>query len=119
MSVVAQPRAQRPYPPGPSPKWLFGNLKEFGRDQLGTMTRWARQYGDLVSARFGPRRVVFANHPELVEQVLVEQNRKFIKHYRLRQTRRTLGQGLLTSESDFWRSQRKLAQPAFHRERIA
>jgi len=94
-------------------------LREFGRDQLGTMTRWAREYGDLVSARFGPRRVVFANHPDLVEQVLVDQNRKFIKHYRLRQTKRTLGQGLLTSEADFWRSQRKLAQPAFHRERIA
>jgi cytochrome P450 len=117
MSVVLERRRQSP--PGPPQTWVFGNLKEFGRDQLDTMTRWARQYGDLVSARFGPRRVVFANHPELVEQVLVEQNRKFIKHYRLRQTRRTLGQGLLTSEADFWRSQRKLAQPAFHRERIS
>jgi cytochrome P450 len=94
-------------------------LKEFGRDQLATMTRWAREHGDLVSARFGSRRVVFANHPDLVEEVLVNQNRKFIKHYRLRQTRRTLGLGLVTSEGDFWRSQRKLVQPAFHRERIA
>ena len=47
------------------------------------------------------------------------QNRRFIKHYRLRQTRRTLGHGLLTSEGEFWRGQRKLAQPAFHRDRIA
>jgi cytochrome P450 len=117
MPVLAEIRNQRP--PGPPQTWLFGNLKEFGRDQLGAMTRWARDYGDFVSARFGPKRVVFANHPDLVEQVLVEQNRKFIKHYRLRQTKRTLGQGLLTSEGDFWRSQRKLAQPAFHRERIA
>ena len=59
------------------------------------------------------------NHPDLVEEVLVNQNRKFIKHYRLRDAKRTLGQGLLTSEGDFWRGQRKLAQPAFHRERIA
>ena len=78
--------AHRRRPPGPPRHWLFGNLKEFGRDQLGTMTRWAREYGDLVSARFGPRHVVFANHPDLVEEVLVNQNRKFIKHYRLRQT---------------------------------
>ena len=85
----------------------------------GSLTRWAREYGDLVSARFGPRQIVFANHPDLVEEVLVNQNRKFIKHYRLRQTKRTLGQGLLTSEGEFWRSQRKLAQPAFHRDRIA
>ena len=51
--------------------------------------------------------------------MLVNQNRKFIKHYRLRDASRTLGQGLLTSEGEFWRGQRKLAQPAFHRERIA
>ncbi len=107
-----------PSPPGPPQHWLFGNLKEFSRDQLGTLTRWAREYGDLVSARFGPRQVVFANHPDLVEEVLVNQHRKFIKHYRLRQTGRTLGQGLVTSEGELWRSQRKLAQPAFHRDRI-
>jgi cytochrome P450 len=105
--------------PGPHGGWLFGNLKEFGADQLATMTRWAEEYGDIVFARFGPRRVVFVNHPELVEEVLVNQNRRFIKHYRLRQTRRTLGHGLLTSEGEFWRGQRKLAQPAFHRDRIA
>ena len=104
MSTLAEHRTHDP--PGPPRTWLFGNLKEFGRDQLGAMTRWAREYGDLVSARFGPRRVVFANHPDLVEEVLVKQNRKFIKHYRLRQTKRTLGQGLLTSEG------RVLAQPA-------
>ncbi len=51
--------------------------------------------------------------------MLVHQNRKFIKHYRLRQAKLTLGEGLLTSEGEFWRAQRKLAQPAFHRERIA
>jgi cytochrome P450 len=116
MSVLAQERPLAP--PGPPRHWLFGNLKEFGRDQLGTMTRWAHEYGDVVSARFGPRPIVFLNHPDLVEEVLVNQNRKFIKHYRLRQTRRTLGHGLLTSEGEFWRGQRKLAQPAFHRERI-
>ena len=106
-------------PPGPPQQWLFGNLKEFGRDRLGTLSRWAREYGDLVWARFGPRVVVFLNHPDLVEEVLVNQNRKFIKHYRLRDATRTLGQGLLISEGEFWRGQRKLAQPAFHRERIA
>ncbi len=104
--------------PGPRRSAILGNLKEFSRDQLGAMERWASEYGDCVSARFGPREIVFLNHPDLIEQVLVELNRKFIKHYRLRRTRRTLGQGLLTSEGSFWRDQRKLAQPAFHRERI-
>ena len=94
-------------------------MREFGRDQLGSLTALGREYGDIVSARFGRRSIVFVNHPDLVEEVLVNQNRKFIKHYRLRERARTLGQGLLTSEGEFWRSQRKLAQPAFHRDRIA
>jgi cytochrome P450 len=94
-------------------------LHEFSRDRLGTLTRWAQEYGDLVSARFGTRYIVFANHPDLVEEVLVNQNRKFIKHYRLRNATRTLGHGLLVSEGEFWRGQRKLVQPAFHRERIS
>jgi cytochrome P450 len=115
MSTLAPPKS----PPGPPQRWLFGNLKEFGRDRLGVLSRWAREYGDVVWARFGPRYLVFINHPDLVEEVLVNQNRKFIKHYRLRDATRTLGQGLLISEGEFWRGQRKLAQPAFHRERIA
>jgi cytochrome P450 len=106
-------------PPGPPARGLSGNLREFSADRLGALARWARQYGDIVSARFGPQRILFANHPDLVEEVLVHQNRKFIKHYRLRQAKLTLGEGLLTSEGDFWRAQRKLAQPAFHRERVA
>jgi cytochrome P450 len=106
-------------PPGPPGRGLGGNLKEFTADRLGTLARWAREYGDLVSARFGPQRILFVNHPDLVEEVLVHQNRKFIKHYRLRQAKRTLGEGLLTSEGDFWRARRKLMQPAFHRDRIA
>jgi cytochrome P450 len=106
-------------PPGPPSRGLYGNLREFSADRLGSLARWAREYGDVVSARFGPRRVVFLNHPDLVEEVLVHQNRKFIKHYRLRQAKMTLGEGLLTSEGEFWRAQRKLMQPAFHRERIA
>jgi cytochrome P450 len=115
MATVAPPKS----PPGPPQRWLFGNLKEFGRDRLGVLSRWASEYGDVVWARFGPRYLVFVHHPDLVEEVLVSQNRKFIKHYRLRDATRTLGQGLLVSEGEFWRGQRKLAQPAFHREQIA
>ncbi len=118
--AVSPPRITRAArPPGPPRRGLAGNLREFSADRLGSLDRWAREYGDLVSARFGPMPILFANHPDLVEEVLVRQNRKFIKHYRLRQAKLTLGQGLLTSEGDFWRQQRKLAQPAFHRDRIA
>jgi cytochrome P450 len=106
-------------PPGPKGHWLSGNLPDFRRGRLAFLDDCFQKYGDVVSFRLGPRRMVLLNHPDLVEDVLVTQNRKFIKHFALRMTRLTLGNGLLTSEGDFWRRQRRLAQPAFHRERVA
>ena len=62
---------------------------------------------------------ILLNHPDFVEQVLVIQQSKFHKSELTRRiTGRMLGQGLLTSEGDFWRRQRRLVQPAFHRSRI-
>lgn len=105
--------------PGPRGHWLRGNLPEFSADRLGFLDRCARDYGDVVALRFAHRRVVVLNHPDLVEEVLVTRNRQFIKHFALRMAKGTLGEGLLTSEGDFWRRQRRLSQPAFHREKVA
>jgi cytochrome P450 len=104
-----------------SPKghWLTGHIGAFRRDRLGFITDCARNYGDMVDLRLGPMRIRMLNHPDLIEEVLVTKSRQFIKHGPLRQARDSLGNGLLTSEGDFWRRQRKLAQPAFHRDRIA
>jgi cytochrome P450 len=72
-----------------------------------------------VSLRFGPSRVTLLSHPDLIEEVLVTRAANFTKHWGLRSAARLLGNGLLTSESDFWRRQRRLIQPAFTRDRIA
>jgi len=83
------------------------------------MPNLQRDYGDIVTMRYYNFRVFFVSHPDYIEQVLVTDNRKFIKGRILRKNRQLFGNGLLTSEGDFWLRQRRLAQPAFHRARIA
>lgn len=107
------------YPPGPRGHLLSGNLPEFRRDRLAFMRACAREFGDVVRLRFGPRRVYLVNHPDLIEDVLVTHNQNFIKHFALRLNPVVLGNGLLTSEGEFWRQQRRRIQPAFHRSRLA
>jgi cytochrome P450 len=106
-------------PPGPESTSWTGSFKAYSRDPLGYLTALVRDYGDITTLRYYNFRVYFVNHPDYIEEVLVTQNRKFIKGRILRANRRLFGNGLLTSEGDFWLRQRRLAQPAFHRVRIA
>lgn len=69
--------------------------------------------------RFGLRKAVFLGHPDLIEEMLVDKARLFQKSSLLKLLRPLLGEGLLLSEGSFWLRQRRLMQPAFHRERIA
>ncbi len=108
-----------PLPAPPFGSRLTGHLPQYSRDALGFFTSCARDYGDFVPLRFGPVHAFAVHSPELIEQVLVTDYRKFTKGNLLRRNRMLFGNGLLVSEGDFWRRQRKLAQPAFHRERIA
>jgi cytochrome P450 len=111
--------SKRVYPPGPKSYFLLGNFPLATRDPLATFSLWARQYGDIYHYRALKVHVYFLNHPDHIEQVLVANNRNFIKGRGLQVNRRLFGNGLLTSEGDFWLRQRRLSQPAFHRERIA
>ena len=106
-------------PPGPSSKSWTDSFKDYSRDPLAYLPRLAREYGDIATMRYYNFRVYFVSHPDLIEEVLVTRNRSFIKGRILRANKRLFGNGLLTSEGDFWLRQRRLAQPAFHRRRIA
>ena len=78
-----------------------------------------REYGDLVHYKIGPQHLYLFNDAELIKDVLVTNQKNFTKSRGLERTRKLLGNGLLTSEGEFHLRQRRLAQPAFHRQRIA
>jgi len=82
------------------------------------LTSLARDYGDVSHFSYGPQHLYFFNHPDLVRDVLVTKSASFMKGRALQRAKRLLGEGLLTSEGEFHRRQRRLAQPAFHRDRI-
>jgi cytochrome P450 len=113
-------RAKLKFPPGPSTglkRWSLGPLNN--RDPLKYFAGLMREYGDFVSLRILNFRILLLNHPDHIEDVLVNHPRKFIRGRVLLANKRVFGRGLLTSEGDFWLRQRRLAQPAFHRARIA
>jgi cytochrome P450 len=97
---------------GPPPRFLIGNLSEFNRDQLGSMMRWSRDYGAVVPLRFGPLPAYLVTDPALVEQVLVDQHRSFTKTAAVRPLGPVVGRGILRSDGELWRRQRRLVQPA-------
>ena len=106
--------------PGPPGHFLLGNLRDFAKDILGFFTKCAREYGDIVKIRLVQNKALLISHPDLIEQVLVTHSRSFGKHqFFWKHVRAIFGEGLLTSEGDFWLRQRRMAQPSFHKERIA
>ncbi|HXN20708.1 MAG TPA: cytochrome P450 [Candidatus Binatus sp.] len=106
-------------PPGPRGWPLLGMALQVLRDPLDTLQRIAREYGDIVTIPIVSDTRILLNHPDYIEQVTVIQQSKFHKSKLTKDvTGRLLGEGLLISEGGFWRRQRRLAQPAFQRNRI-
>jgi cytochrome P450 len=105
-------------PPSSPGKPFVGHLLDFRRDPPKLLSHLAREYGDIVHFKLGPQDVYLLNHPDFIRDVLVTHNCNFVKSRGLEMAKRFLGEGLLTSEGEFHRRQRRLAQPAFHRQRI-
>ncbi len=106
-------------PPGPKLSFFNQLIYRPGGDPLRFFTDLAQTYGDLVSYRMAGEQVFFVNSPQHIKDILVTYNRSFIKGRGLERAKRLLGDGLLTSEDPLHLRQRRLMQPAFHRERIA
>ena len=106
-------------PPGPRLSALQRLVYWPGRNMLEFIRNNARTYGDLVTYRLGGELVFLVGDPNHIKDILVTHNRNFTKSRGLERTKRLLGNGLLTSEGATHLRQRRLMQPAFHRERIA
>lgn len=114
--AITRPERQAP---GPRGLPLLGNLDVFrSPDPLAEMTALQRQYGNLVRLTFGPRVVHLLFGAGEFKHVLQDNNRNYIKGRTFDKTKPLLGEGLLTSEGEFWRRQRRLIQPMFNRQRI-
>jgi cytochrome P450 len=107
----------------PRAHWLLGNLPSFKADSLATVCAWARDYGPIVRARFGPVEQYVLTHPDYIRHVLQTNQRNYIKdQYFMRSARLASGpahDNLFTSDGEKWLALRRTMQPAFHRQRIA
>jgi cytochrome P450 len=106
------------HPPGPRDFIPGRTLLRFRRDPLTFLTDLASRYGHIVRFRIVGTNYTFLNHPDYIRQVLVTDADHFTKGPALQRAKVTLGEGLLTSEGELHRRQRRLSQPAFAAHRV-
>jgi cytochrome P450 len=103
-------------PPGPAEGFDLGGSDE----SLARLRRYFAQYGDCYRV-FAPGRGVYnyvINHPDDIKRVLLSNHRNYTKGEGMDRVKILLGNGIMTSEGDFWRRQRRMMQPSFHRRVI-
>jgi cytochrome P450 len=111
--------ATQPYPPGPSFLSRLLSGRAFRSNSAQYMLECAQTYGDLVHFKAFNRHIYQLNHPALIEDFFLKDAARHHRGIVMQRARFVLGNGLLTSEEPLHMRQRRLAQPAFHRRRIA
>ncbi|HEV7648539.1 MAG TPA: cytochrome P450 [Actinophytocola sp.] len=109
----------RRVPPGPPRRAAPGILRKLRADRLGLMSEAVREYGDAVRVRIGPKTLYIFNHPDHAKHVLADNAPNYHKGIGYTEAKRALGDGLLTSEGELWKEQRRTIQPVFQHKRIA
>lgn len=119
MSIQEVITATAAQPPSP-PRWrsLLGAIRFFTRDRIQNLHDLHSEYGDFVLSQLGRTKIYFVANPEAIQECLVSRHKDFHKSRSYFALRLVMGNGLVTSEGDFHLRQRRMIQPAFHRDRI-
>lgn len=107
------------FPPGFERNLLWFAWRRFRpANPIFLFQHLTEKYGDIAHYKIGWNHIVFVNHPDYIREILVVQNDNFVKERTVRRSKMLLGDGMITAEGAQHRSQRQVAQPAFHRQRI-
>jgi cytochrome P450 len=112
-------RSGRSFPPGPRGVPVFGVSLQFARGPFRFFMDLRRDFGSFVHYSSLGTQFFALYSPELIEHVLVRNAKNYMKDPFVRSWDRVFGRGLLVAEGDHWRRERRIIQPAFHRERIS
>jgi cytochrome P450 len=112
-------RSNLEFPPGPSSIIPGKIIRQFARDPISTLTKIADEYGDISHFKLGRQHVYLINNPDYIEKILIYDHSNLKKGPRLQTAKRIVGEGLVTSEGEFHKKQRKLIQPLFLPKKIS
>jgi cytochrome P450 len=98
--------------------WLLGDMRALVQNPLAYISTHRQQLGEMFLADTLIHKVAFATHPDVAKHVLLDNHKNYYKSFDYDILKLVLGGGLIGSDGDFWRKQRRLAQPAFHKKRI-
>ena len=97
---------------------LFEIMNRSSEMKIDFFKNKQKQYGHLYKMQILDRKIVVCTNPDIVKHILVDNNKNYTKSFAYDVIKIFLGNGLLTSEGEFWKRQRRLAQPAFHKQKL-